>query len=243
MGKASNFWTGKFLVLSKGNGFPVFVNFVCRDPNTRVEPVPFWQVCTSRVLGLPKFDSCVLVVFARARFAGLYTLLGAETAQGLPNDQIFYAFLRGGAKQYGTRIWGDASVGNRFVPLELVGGQTSFCRTRRPPNAFVLLPPFVSSAHPGRKWHANMNVAMGDPFGACAGFDAAARRWWGPEGPKECTANAAGTECVCTDMGTSLSLLRRLMYQQLMYNSAIFSFEAGYTCAAHNASLPPIIGL
>ena len=110
---------------------------------------------------------------------GLYTLIGAETAQGLPNDQIFYAFLRGAAKQYGTRIWGDASVGNR---------------------------------------------------------------WWGPEGPKECTANAAGTECVCTEMGTSLSLLRRLMYQQLMYNSAIFSFEGGYTCAARNASLPAIIG-
>jgi hypothetical protein len=100
---------------------------------------------------------------------GLYTMLGAETAQGLPNDQLFYAFLRGAAKQYGSLIWGDASVGNR---------------------------------------------------------------WWGPEGPKLCPANAAGTECVCGTNGTSLALMRRLMYQQLMYNSAIFSFEGGYTCAA-----------
>jgi hypothetical protein len=29
---------------------------------------------------------------------GLYTGLGAETAQGLPNAQLFYAFLRGAAK-------------------------------------------------------------------------------------------------------------------------------------------------
>ena len=42
-------------------------------------------------------------------------MLGAETAQGLPNDQLFYAFLRGAAKQYGLLIWGDASIGNRCV--------------------------------------------------------------------------------------------------------------------------------
>lgn len=46
--------------------------------------------------------------------AGYYTMLGAETAQGLPNDQLFYAFLRGAAKQYGALVWGDASIGNRW---------------------------------------------------------------------------------------------------------------------------------
>ena len=53
---------------------------------------------------------------ACSQFAGTgyYTLLGAETAQGLPNAQLFYAFLRGAARQYGTLIWGDASVYNRF---------------------------------------------------------------------------------------------------------------------------------
>ena len=45
---------------------------------------------------------------------GYYTLIGAETAQGLPNAQLFYAFLRGAAKQHGTLVWGDASVYNRF---------------------------------------------------------------------------------------------------------------------------------
>ena len=102
---------------------------------------------------------------------GYYTLLGAETAQGLPNDQIFYAFLRGAAKQYGLRVWGDASIGNR---------------------------------------------------------------WWGPEGPKDCNS------CTCSEHGTSLALMRALMYQQLLYNSAIFSFENGWMCGPNNTQLSPI---
>lgn len=36
--------------------------------------------------------------------SGFYTMLGAETAQGLPNAQLFYSFLRGAAKQFGTWI-------------------------------------------------------------------------------------------------------------------------------------------
>jgi hypothetical protein len=47
-------------------------------------------------------------------------MLGAETAQGLPNDQLFYAFLRGAAKQYGLLIWGDASIGNRCASALLL---------------------------------------------------------------------------------------------------------------------------
>jgi hypothetical protein len=44
----------------------------------------------------------------------LGTVVGAETAQGLPNAQLFYSFLRGAAKQFGTWIWGNASVYNRW---------------------------------------------------------------------------------------------------------------------------------
>ena len=38
---------------------------------------------------------------------GFYTALGAETAQGLPNAQIFYSFLRGAGQSPGpkTRLW------------------------------------------------------------------------------------------------------------------------------------------
>jgi hypothetical protein len=45
---------------------------------------------------------------------GTYTLIGAETAQGLPNSQVYYAFIRGGGKQYGVPWFGNASVWNRW---------------------------------------------------------------------------------------------------------------------------------
>ncbi len=45
---------------------------------------------------------------------GVYTLLGAETAQGLPNSQVYYAFIRGAGKQYGVLWFGNASIYNRW---------------------------------------------------------------------------------------------------------------------------------
>ena len=45
---------------------------------------------------------------------GVYTLIGAETAQGLPNGQVYYAFIRGAGKQYGVPWFGNVSVFNRW---------------------------------------------------------------------------------------------------------------------------------
>jgi len=45
---------------------------------------------------------------------GVYTLIGAETAQGLPNGQVYYAFIRGAGKQYGVPWFGNVSVYNRW---------------------------------------------------------------------------------------------------------------------------------
>jgi len=45
---------------------------------------------------------------------GLYTTIGAETAQGLPNGQVYYAFIRAAGKQYGVPWFGNASVWNRW---------------------------------------------------------------------------------------------------------------------------------
>ena len=43
-----------------------------------------------------------------------YTLIGAETAQALPNSQIYYSFIRGAGKQYGVPWFGNVSVFNRW---------------------------------------------------------------------------------------------------------------------------------
>lgn len=45
---------------------------------------------------------------------GNHALIGAETAQALPNSQIYYSFIRGAGKQYGIHWFGNASVFNRW---------------------------------------------------------------------------------------------------------------------------------
>ena len=90
---------------------------------------------------------------------GVYTLLGAETAQGLPNSQVYYAFIRGACKQYGVLWFGNASVFNRW-------GYKAYGATGR-----------------------------SDPYSF---------------GPTE---------------GTSLCLLKRLMYSHILYNSVAVGLE------------------
>jgi hypothetical protein len=86
---------------------------------------------------------------------GLYTSLGFENAQGLPNDQIANAFVRGAGKQYGTTWWAQTSIWNRWTY-------------------------------------------------------------------KDCYATNA-----CSETGTSLSLMRRLMMAHVLYDSVIVGFEGG----------------
>ncbi len=89
---------------------------------------------------------------------GLYTTIGAETAQALPNSQVYYAFIRGAGKQYGVPWFGNASVWNRW-------GYKSY----------------------------------------------------GGEGPDHGQRK-----------GTSLNLLKRLLYSHILYNCVFVGFESGW---------------
>lgn len=93
-----------------------------------------------------------------------YTMIGAETAQVLPNAQIYYSFLRGAGKQYGVPWFGNVSVFNR------------------------------------KGWKGYPQKFDSDPevYGV------------GPE------------------KGTSLALLKKLMYAQIFYNSVAVGFESGW---------------
>ncbi len=93
---------------------------------------------------------------------GIYKLIGAETAQALPNGQVFYVFIRGAGKQYGVPWFGNASVFNRW-------GYKSY-----------------GTESSGSGWR---------------------------HGPT---------------LGTSLSLMKRLMYNQILYNSMAVGFESGW---------------
>ncbi len=90
---------------------------------------------------------------------GVYTMIGAETAQGLPNAQVYYSFIRGAGKQYGVPWFGNASVWNR----------------------------------------------------------------WGWKNYSGITSDRGGDR-----EGTSLSLLKRLIYSHIMYNCVAVGFEASF---------------
>ena len=89
---------------------------------------------------------------------GTYATIGAETAQALPNNQVYYAFIRGAGKQYGVPWFGNASVFNR----------------------------------------------------------------WGYKAYGEPGADHSPTK------GTSLNLLKRLMYSHILYNCILVGFESGW---------------
>ncbi len=91
-------------------------------------------------------------------------ILGAETAQALPNATLWYAYLRGAGKQYGLLWFGNASVYNRFSWKSYEREDTS-------------------------------RDAEGYSYG-----------------PK---------------VGTSLSLLRRLLYAEYLYNCDMLGYESG----------------
>jgi hypothetical protein len=93
---------------------------------------------------------------------GTYTLIGAETAQALPNSQAYYAFIRGAGKQYGVPWFGNASIFNRW----------------------------------GFKTYGSS--------GKSDGYE---------HGPTK---------------GSSLSLMKRLLYSHILYNSVAVGFENGW---------------
>jgi hypothetical protein len=102
---------------------------------------------------------------------GTFTFIGAETAQALPNNQVYYAFIRGAGKQYGVPWFGNASIYNRW----------------------------------GYKTYGAAGGSGGDTHGPTK--------------------------------GTSLSLLKRLLYSHVLYNCMVVGFENGWF---DNAKLSPI---
>ena len=93
---------------------------------------------------------------------GTFTLLGAETAQALPNNQVTYAFIRGAGKQHGVPWFGNVSIFNRW----------------------------------GHKSYDSAAGGPGDTYGPT--------------------------------LGTSLSLMKRLLYTHILSNCVAVGFESGW---------------
>ena len=149
------------------------------------------------ILG-PKLVALISLTFPHYMVrSGLYTMVGAEAAQALPNSQVFYAFIRGAGKQYGVLWFGNVSVYNRF-------GYKMY------PAAF--------KHRTGTTPHIPVQTK--------------------PDIQYECSSqNDGGPTC-----GTSLNLMKRLMFAHIMYGSAYVSFENGWFLGS-TSTLSPIGGI
>ena len=124
---------------------------------------------------------------------GLYTIAGAETAQGLPNAQIFYSFIRGAGKQYGVLWMGNVSIYNRFGYKVYTNSTTKKQAAEHHYNHY-------SETEEMEKYGMNRYANF-----TCK------------------SQNDGGPTC-----GTSLNLMKRLMYSHIMYNCAYMGFENGW---------------
>jgi hypothetical protein len=148
------------------------------------------------ILG-PKLVALVSLTFPHyLAKTGLYTVVGAEAAQALPNSQVFYAFIRGAGKQYGVLWFGNVSVYNRFgyktYPGTMAGIKPLGAHYRKAVHGII-----------SRNYTCH---SQGD----------------------------GGPTC-----GTSLNLMKRLLYSHMMYGSSYVSFENGWFIGS-TANLSPI---
>lgn len=135
---------------------------------------------------------------------GLYTVAGAETSQHGPNAQLRYAFIRGAGKQYGVLWFGNVSVYNRF------GHKVYFKKTNKQGKSEK--PPKRTKTKEGKSNPKQPLIDYVFPNNASL-----------PEYLINSVGDPFGPTC-----GTSLNLMKRLMYSQMMYNSGYTSFEGGW---------------
>jgi len=112
--------------------------------------------------------------------------------------QVRYAFIRGAGKQYGVLWFGNVSIYNRF-------GHKVYMQ---PSRGTSVEPPLSS------KWRQQNNRDTQTPQ---RNYTCSANETSGLVG------DPSGPTC-----GTSLDLMKRLIFAQIMYNSAYVCFERGW---------------
>ena len=142
--------------------------------------------------------------------SGLYTIAGAETSQHGPNSQLRYAFIRGAGKQYGVLWYGDVSVFSPFGHKEYITPAMVTWSDATPKKP-------RETEHERQTERSYKCVNTTDPLS---------------DDPEK---SPVGPTC-----GTSLNLMKRLMYSHMMYNSGYASFEGGWFYREKNDTLSPI---
>ena len=159
---------------------------------------------------------------------GLYTLAGAETSQHGPNAQLRYAFIRGAGKQYGVIWFGNVSVYNRFGHKKYATstGKGTSSESMKTLND-------KKSLRQNKEYQkgTRLQKTMSEKSFQCVQNMTVAMPGYG----NDKLGDPFGPTC-----GTSLNLMKRLMYAQMLYNSGYVSFEDGWFYEDQNDTLSPI---
>ena len=159
---------------------------------------------------------------------GLYTLAGAETSQHGPNAQLRYAFIRGAGKQYGVIWFGNVSVYNRFGHKKYTTptGKVTSSESMKSIGDYNIN---EQSLRQNKLHQKGRKLAKTERSFQCV------QNITVPGYGRDKLGDPFGPTC-----GTSLNLMKRLMYAQMLYNSGYVSFEDGWFYDDQNDTLSPI---
>jgi len=110
-------WLGVDIGEQDGRYISLYANQMSPASGSRLEQYFNFQRHFERMCGDLGHRNATLVSLNFGHYLlkeGTNTFLGAETAQALPNSQVYYAFIRGAGKQYRVPWFGNASVWNRW---------------------------------------------------------------------------------------------------------------------------------
>lgn len=194
-------WLGMANGEQDGHYFGVFVREELPANNKRVRQYLNFREYfrgMEAILG-PKLTTLLSSTYPHYQLkSGLYTIAGAETSQHGPNAQVRYAFIRGAGKQYGVLWFGNVSIYNRF-------GHKVYMQ----PSRGTLAEPPLSST---RRQQNNRDTQTPQRNYTCSANETSGL-----------VGDPSGPTC-----GTSLDLMKRLIFAQIMYNSAYVCFERGW---------------
>ena len=202
-----------------------FGAFVRQELPLNNEPVDQYLNFREYFLGMetilgPKLTTLLSSTYPHHQLkSGLYTLAGAETSQHGPNAQLRYAFIRGAGKQYGVIWFGNVSVYNRFGHKKYIIPPTSSKRK------------VTSRADPKTEKDKNTLTKVKEIEKSFRCVSDVSLPGYGTDR----VGDPYGPTC-----GTSLNLMKRLMYTQMLYNSGYVSFEDGWFYEDQNTTLSPI---
>ena len=149
--------------------------------------------------------------------SGLYTMAGAETSQHGPNAQLRYCFIRGAGKQYGVLWYGNVSIYNRWGHKVYVkpAAKSSSAEPKSQPK-------LGSKSQPNGSPQPTSGSRSSGRNYTCSNHSSV-------------LGDSSGPLC-----GTSLNLIKRLMYAHMLYGSGYVSIEREWFYSDPSYQLSPI---